>query len=214
MPRLLKDERYRDEILEQVRDPIVRGFFQDEYATWDDDYRTTAIDPVLNKIEALLAAPVVRAILGSTKSSIDFSEIMDERKIFIANLAKGSLGPGHAHLLGAMLVSGFSNAAASRSGVPRNEKRVPFFLHVDEFENFATDAFGDILAEARKMGLGSCHRPSIPRAATVKAPCGSPCERWIDHFVPVLWRRCRGDRPRDRLANTALLTHSLAATSG
>ncbi len=152
LPRLLKDERYRAEILEQTKDPIVRGFFEDEYATWDDDFRTTAIDPVLNKVEALLAAPAVRAILGSTRSSVDFSEMMDERKVFIANLAKGSLGPGHAHLLGAMLVSGFSNAAARR-GAGRAE-RVPFFLHVDEFEHFATDAFGDILSEARKWKLG------------------------------------------------------------
>jgi hypothetical protein len=158
LPRLLKDERYRAEVLEQVRDPIVLGFFKEEYATWDDDYRTTAIDPVLNKVEQLLAAPAVRAILGTTRSSIDFSEIMDESKVFIANLAKGSLGPGHAHLLGAMLVSGFSNAAARRGartghGVPP-EARVPFYLHVDEFEHFATDAFGDILSEARKWKLG------------------------------------------------------------
>ena len=157
LPRLFKDVRYRAEILEQVKDPIVRGFFVDEYATWDDDFRTTAIDPVLNKVEALLAAPVVRAMLGSTKSSIDFSDIMDERKIFIANLAKGALGPGHAHLLGAMLVSGFSNAAARRGATHSSKtgphKRVPFYLHVDEFEHFATDAFGDILSEARKWKL-------------------------------------------------------------
>jgi hypothetical protein len=156
-PRLLKDERYRAEILEQVKDPIVHGFFAEEYATWDDQFRTTAIDPVLNKVEALLAAPVVRAILGSTKSSIDFSDIMDGGKIFIANLAKGALGPGHAHLLGAMLVSGFSNAAARRGATHTRgtapKKRVPFFLHVDEFEHFATDAFGDILSEARKWKL-------------------------------------------------------------
>lgn len=155
LPRLLKDERYRAAIVEQVHDPIVRGFFAEEYATWDDDYRNTAIDPVLNKVEALLAAPVVRAILGCTKSTIDFSEIMDTRKVFIANLAKGSLGPGHAHLLGAMLVSGFSNAAARRGSTNTSSRsRVPFFLHVDEFKHFATDTFGDILSEARKWKLG------------------------------------------------------------
>jgi len=154
LPRLLKDERYRTEILEQVSDPIVHGFFAEEYPTWDSDFRITAIDPVLNKVEALLAAPLVRAMLGSTKSSIDFSEIMDKGKIFIANLAKGALGPGHAHLLGAMLVSGFSNAAARRGArANRNAKREPFFLVADEFQNFATDTFSDILTEARKWGL-------------------------------------------------------------
>ena len=155
LPRILKDEHYRTEVLEQVRDPIVHGFFAEEYATWDDDFRTTAIDPVLNKVEALLAAPVVRAMLGTPTSSLDFSDIMDQGKIFIANLAKGALGPGHAHLLGAMLVSGFSNAAARRGASGKSAaKRVPFYLHADEFQNFATDAFGDILSEARKWGLG------------------------------------------------------------
>jgi TraM recognition site of TraD and TraG len=155
LPRLLKDESYRADILERVRDPIIHGFFAQEYATWDDDYRTTAIDPVLNKIEQLLAAPVVRAILGSMKSSIDLTEIMDEKKIFIANLSKGLLGPGHANLLGTMLVSGFSNAAARRgAGTTKSATaRVPFYLVVDEAENFVTDAFGDIVSEARKWKL-------------------------------------------------------------
>jgi hypothetical protein len=152
LPRLLKDASYRTEILERVKDPIIHGFFADEFATWDDDYRASAIDPVLNKVEQLLAAPVVRAMLGSLKSSIDLTEIMDDRKIFIANLSKGLLGPGHASLLGTMLVSGFSNAAARR-GHARTTTRVPFYLHVDEAENFVTDAFGDIVSEARKWNL-------------------------------------------------------------
>lgn len=152
LPRLLKDVSYRAEILERVNDPIIHGFFAHEFATWDEDYRATAIDPVLNKVEQLLAAPIVRAILGSMKSSIDLSEIMDEKKIFIANLSKGLLGPGHASLLGTMLVSGFSNAAARR-GHSNARSRVPFYLHVDEAENFVTDAFGDIVSEARKWNL-------------------------------------------------------------
>jgi hypothetical protein len=152
VPRLLKDEAYRAEILERVKDPIVHGFFADEYAVWDKDYRSTAIDPVLNKVGQLLAAPVIRAILGSLKSSIDLTEIMDEKKIFIANLSKGVLGPGHANLLGTMLVSGFSNAAARRAQT-NTAARASFFLHVDECENFVTDAFGDIVSEARKWKL-------------------------------------------------------------
>ena len=157
LPRILKDEHYRAQILEQVQNPIIHGFFADEYATWDDDYRATAIDPVLNKVEQLLAAPAVRGMLGSTSSSIDFREIMDEQKVFIANLAKGNLGQSHASLIGAMLVSGFSNAAARRGAdtidTRFRDARVPFYLHVDEIENFATDAFSDILSEARKWNL-------------------------------------------------------------
>jgi uncharacterized protein DUF87 len=114
LPRILKDVAYRQAILEQVTDRFVHQFFDEEYAVWDDDYRMTAIDPVLNKIEQLHSSPTVRAILGTTSSSIAFDDIMDNRKIFIANLGKGALGPGHSHLLGTVLVSGFSNAAARR----------------------------------------------------------------------------------------------------
>jgi hypothetical protein len=153
LPLLLKDPLYREQVLHHVRDPIVRGFFLDEYATWDDDYRTTAIDPVLNKIEQLLSAPAVRAMTGTVTSSIDFRRIMDQKQVVIANLSKGVLGPGHAQLLGSILVSGFSHAAMARALVDEG-RRVPFFLFADEIQNFATDSFGEIASEARKMKLG------------------------------------------------------------
>src|SRR5262249_54121441 len=153
LPLLLKSTVYRERVLHYVHDPIIRGFFEDEYARWDADYRTTAIDPVLNKIEQLLSAPAVRAMVGTVTSSIDFREIMDEKKILIANLSKGVLGPGHAQLLGSILVSGFSHAAMARATIAEHA-RVPFFLHADEIENFATDSFGEIASEARKMKLG------------------------------------------------------------
>jgi Helicase HerA, central domain len=157
LPRILKDERYRLEILEQVHNPIIRGFFTEEYADWDDDYRATAIDPVLNKVEQLLAAPAVCAMLGSVSASIDLREIMDEQKVLICNLAKGNLGAGHVSLIGAMIVSTLSNAAARRGAETIDDEhrgaRVPFHLHVDEVENFMTDAFKDILSEARKWQL-------------------------------------------------------------
>jgi len=151
LPRLLTDDDYRAHVLTDVTDPIVHGFFANEYAVWDEDYRTVAIDPVLNKVEQLLSSPAVRAMLGSTKSSIDFGDIMDGRKVLIANLAKGALGEGHAHLLGAMLVSGFYHAAMARGG--NTGTRVPFSLIVDEWQNFASDSFAHILSEARKMKL-------------------------------------------------------------
>jgi type IV secretion system coupling TraD/TrwB family protein len=155
LPLFLKDATYRRKVLTHVSDPIIRGFFIDEYATWDDNYRTTAIDPVLNKIEQLLSAPAVRATVGTVTSSIDFSEIMDDKKILIANLSKGVLGTGHAQLLGSILVSGFSHAAMARASIDeRVRTRVPFFLFADEIQNFATDSFGEIASEARKMKLG------------------------------------------------------------
>jgi hypothetical protein len=154
LPRLLKDERYRARVLEHVSDPIVHGFFAEEYAVWDDDFRIVAIDPVLNKIEQLLSSPFVRATLGTTTSSIDFAEIMDQGKILLANLSKGNLGEGHAHLLGAMLVSSFAQAAMARGANDRiRRERRPFFLIVDEFQNFSTQSFASILSESRKWGL-------------------------------------------------------------
>jgi hypothetical protein len=153
LPLLLKNEAYRERVLSHVEDPIIHGFFADEYTTWDNDYRVTAIDPVLNKIEQLLSAPAVRATVGTVTSSINFRHIMDEKKILIANLSKGVLGPGHAQLLGSILVSGFSHAAMARSTIEQ-EKRAVFFLYADEIQNFATDSFGEIASEARKMKLG------------------------------------------------------------
>jgi type IV secretion system coupling TraD/TrwB family protein len=152
LPLLLKNPLYRERVLHYVHDPIIRGFFTDEYATWDADYRTAAIDPVLNKIEQLLSAPAVRAMVGTVTSSIDFSRIMDGKNILIANLSKGVLGPGHAQLLGSILVSGFSHAAMGRAVLQENN-RVPFFLYADEIQNFATDSFSEIASEARKMKL-------------------------------------------------------------
>lgn len=155
LPLLLKDAGYRQRVLHYVKDPIIHSFFKDEFEAWDKDYRTAAIDPVLNKIEQLLSAPAVRATVGTITSSIDFSDIMDSRKVLIANLSKGVLGTGHSQLLGSILVSGFSHAAMARAAVdPQSRPRVPFYLFADEIQNFATDSFGEIASEARKMGLG------------------------------------------------------------
>lgn len=154
LPKLLKSPPYRRRVLAQVHDPMVRDFFDSEFEAWRDDYRMQVLDPVLNKIEMVLGSPIVRASLGTVTSSIDFGEIMDTRKILIANLGKGILGPGHARLLGAMLVSGFANAAMARGAVDAIEvPRVPFFLVVDEFQNFSSENFGEILSELRKQAL-------------------------------------------------------------
>ena len=195
MPRLLKDESYRAEIFECVHDPIVHTFFTTEYAVWDDNYRMTAIDPVLNKVEAVLGSPVVRAMLGTTTSSIDIREIMDGRKIFIANLSKGVLGPGHAHLLGAFLVSGFSHAAMARGAEGTPETRIPFHLIVDEFQNFSTDSFADIASEARKWRMSSRaesrHRSEAPASTSLKisicsARVGSTLSGALTRFAAAL----------------------------
>ena len=127
----------------------------------DQDYRATAIDPVLKKVEQLLALPDARCAIGTVTNTIHFGEMMDTGKVFIANLSKGRLGPIHAQLLGALLTSQFLAAAMHRGETQPNEnKRVPFFLVVDEAGAFTTDAFADTVSEARKYKLSLFSRTS------------------------------------------------------
>ena len=114
---------------------------------------TEAISPVLNKVGAFTANPIIRNIIGQPKSTFDIRKIMDEGKILIVNLSKGLIGEDNAAILGAFLVTKIQLASMSRSDIERIEDRRPFYLYVDEFQNFATDSFATILSEARKYGL-------------------------------------------------------------
>ncbi len=150
--RMLVDHHYRSWVVDQVKDPMVRSFWLDEFAGFDKRLIAEIIAPIQNKVGQLLMAPPVRNILGQVKSKIDARFMMDDRRIFIANLSKGSLGSDKAHLLGAILVTQFQLAAMSRTDVPE-ESRGDFHLYVDECHNFLTDSFTSILSEARKYGL-------------------------------------------------------------
>ncbi|HYH36239.1 MAG TPA: type IV secretory system conjugative DNA transfer family protein, partial [Candidatus Saccharimonadales bacterium] len=127
-------------------------FWNVEFATWNDKFAAEAVAPVLNKVGAFTASPLVRNIIGQPKSSFNIRHIMDERKILIVNLSRGQVGEDNAALLGALLVTKIQLASMSRADVEANE-RVPFYLYVDEFQNFATDSFATILSEARKYAL-------------------------------------------------------------
>lgn len=150
--RILTDKKFRNEVLEYVEDPVVRNFWTVEFASWNDKFATEAVAPVLNKVGAFTANPVVRNIIGQPKSSFNIRQIMDENKILIVNLTRGLIGEDNAALLGALLVTKMQLAAMSRADIPA-EQRTPFYLYVDEFQNFATDSFATILSEARKYGL-------------------------------------------------------------
>jgi hypothetical protein len=123
-----------------------------EFASWNDKFATEAVAPVLNKVGAFTANPTVRNIIGQPKSSFNIRRIMDERKILIVNLSRGLIGEDNAALLGALLVTKIQMGAMSRADIPA-EERIPFYLYVDEFQNFATDSFAVILSEARKYAL-------------------------------------------------------------
>jgi hypothetical protein len=150
--RMLTDNRYREWVLRQVDDPMVRSFWEDEFAGYDKRLLSEAVAPLQNKIGQLVMSPILRNILGQVGNRIDLRQVMDRGKIFIANLAKGDLGEDKSNLLGSMLVAGFQFAAMGRSEVPMSERR-DWFLYVDEFQNFATDSFATILSEARKYRL-------------------------------------------------------------
>jgi type IV secretory pathway TraG/TraD family ATPase VirD4 len=150
--RILTDKRFRNEVLKYVEDPVVRNFWTVEFASWNDKFATEAVAPVLNKVGAFTANPLVRNIIGQPKSSFNIRQIMDQRKILVVNLSRGLVGEDNAALLGALLVTKIQLASMSRADVPASE-RSPFYLYVDEFQNFATDSFATILSEARKYGL-------------------------------------------------------------
>ncbi|MDL2363160.1 MAG: DUF87 domain-containing protein [Patescibacteria group bacterium] len=150
--RILTDKKFRKEVLSYVTDPVVRNFWEVEFASWNDKFAAEAVAPVLNKVGAFTANPIVRNIIGQPKSSFNIRKIMDERKILIVNLSRGLVGEDNASLLGALLVTKIQLASMSRADIPA-EERIPFYLYVDEFQNFATDSFATILSEARKYAL-------------------------------------------------------------
>ena len=151
--RMLTDKNFRKETLSYCRDTVVLQFWNVEFASWNDKFVAEAVAPVLNKVGAFTANPIIRNIIGQPKSTFNIRQIMDEGKILIVNLSKGLIGEDNAAILGSFLVTKIQLAAMSRSDIPDIRDRRPFYLYVDEFQNFATDSFATILSEARKYGL-------------------------------------------------------------
>jgi len=150
--RMLADGEYRRKVVENVKDPVVKSFWLNEFARYTQSYEIEATAAIQNKVGQFVTNSLIRNIVGQTKTKINMREIMDKRKILIANLSKGRLGEDNSKLLGALLITKLQLAAMSRVDIPE-EKREDFFLYVDEFQNFATEAFVSILSEARKYRL-------------------------------------------------------------
>jgi len=150
--RIFADDVYRAKTVDKVTDPMVKSFWNDEYANWSDKYRTEAIAAIQNKVGQLLSTPLIRNIVGQVKSRLDIRHSMDTGKIILVNLSKGKLGEDTSAFLGSMLVTKFQIDAMSRADIPEKERR-DFYLYVDEFQNFATESFATILSEARKYRL-------------------------------------------------------------
>ncbi len=150
--RMLADPEYRKKVVDKITDPVVKSFWVQEYARYTQRYEVEATAAIQNKVGQFISNPLIRNIIGQVKSTIDMREVMDKKKILILDLSKGRIGEDNSRLLGALLITKIQLAAMSRADIPE-EKRQDFFLYVDEFQNFATESFTNILSEARKYRL-------------------------------------------------------------
>ncbi|MCE9517617.1 type IV secretion system DNA-binding domain-containing protein, partial [Candidatus Nomurabacteria bacterium] len=152
IPRLLVDKDYSQMIISNLKDPVVKAFWVHEYEQWREQFRNEAIAPIQNKVGQFLSTSIIRNVVGQSKSTIDIFNIMNEGKIFLVNVSKGRVGEDNSALLGGMIITKIQLAAMERVRIPENERK-DFYLYVDEFQNFATDSFANILSEARKYRL-------------------------------------------------------------
>lgn len=152
IPRLLVDKDYRQMIIGNLKDPVVKAFWVHEYEQWREQFRNEAIAPIQNKVGQFLSTSIIRNVVGQSKSTIDIFNIMNEGKIFLVNVSKGRVGEDNSALLGGMIITKIQLAAMERVRIPEDERK-DFYLYVDEFQNFATDSFANILSEARKYRL-------------------------------------------------------------
>lgn len=167
LPRLYTDDAFRERVLLGVTDPVTLRFWQQEFPGYSKTLRSDAVAPILNKAGQFAASPQLRLILGQVAPRLDLAFTMNNRRILIANLAKGAIGEQASNLLGSLLVSHLQLVAMERGSVPQHE-RVPFFVHVDEFQTFSSDAFASLLSEARKFAthfsLANQYTDQLPHA--------------------------------------------------
>ncbi|MFA6353879.1 MAG: CxxC-x17-CxxC domain-containing protein [Candidatus Paceibacterota bacterium] len=152
IPRMLVDKDYRQKIIANLKDPVIKAFWVHEYEAWQDKFRNEAIAPIQNKVGQFLSTSIIRNVVGQSKSTINIFDIMNDGKIFLVNVSKGRIGEDNSSLLGGMIITKIQLAAMERVRIPE-EHRKDFYLYVDEFQNFVTDAFAGILSEARKYRL-------------------------------------------------------------
>ncbi len=150
--RILTDASYVQELLPRVTDPIVRRYWTDQIAQTSDFHKSEVLDYITSKFGRFVTNRVIRNIIGQSVSSFDFRKVMDESKILLINLSKGSLGEENSSFLGLILVPRILMAAMSRVDMPEDQRK-DFYMYVDEFQNFATPDFAQILSEARKFRL-------------------------------------------------------------
>jgi len=150
--RILTDPKFVQELLPKVKDPMVRRYWTDQIAQTSDFHKSEVLDYIASKFGRFVTDKMMRNMIGQSESAFNFRKVMDERKILLINLAKGRIGEENSNFLGLILVPKILIAAMSRTDVPEDQ-RPDFYLYVDEFQNFATPDFAQILSEARKYHL-------------------------------------------------------------
>lgn len=150
--RILVDKTYRKKVIAKIEDPVVKAFWVEEFSKYPQQFQVEAVAPIQNKVGQFLSTALIRNVVGQVKSSFDLREVMDNQKILIMNLSKGRIGEDSSALLGAMMITKIQLAAMSRIDTAEDSRK-DFYLYVDEFQNFATESFANILSEARKYRL-------------------------------------------------------------
>ena len=150
--KMLSDKNYRQTIIARIQDSVVKNFWVNEFAGWSEKFDAEAITPLLNKVGQLVSTNMIRNIIGQPKNTFDIRDIMDNQKILLMKVSKGLLGEENSQLIGSMIITKIYQAAMARADM-REEEREDFYFYVDEFQNFATDTFTEILSEARKYHL-------------------------------------------------------------
>jgi hypothetical protein len=151
--RALTDASFVQELLPKVTDPIIRRYWTDQIAQTSDFHKSETLDYISSKFGRFVTNKMIRNIIGQAKSTLNFREAMDTGKIVFLKLAKGLLGEEDSSFLGNLVVPKILAAALSRQDTPR-EDRKPFYFYIDEFQNFATPDFAQMLSEVRKYGMG------------------------------------------------------------
>jgi type IV secretory pathway TraG/TraD family ATPase VirD4 len=152
IPKMFTDPAFLQTRLAKVSDPVVRSFWTKEWAATTGSTRSDMLGYVVSKLGRFIENEMMRNIIGQSHSGFDLADIMDQKKIFLANLSKGLTGEVNSSLLGLILISKMQMAAMRRARVPE-EQRIDFYLYIDEFQNFTTDSIATILSEARKYKL-------------------------------------------------------------
>lgn len=152
IPRMVTDKAFQDQWRKKLKDPVIRSYWENEVDNTSDFHKSEMFGYIISKVGRFVENEMMRNIIGQSKSSFNFREIMDNKKILLVNLSKGKTGDVNAELLGLVIVSKIQMAALARADLPEDQRH-DFYLYIDEFQNFITDSIATILSEARKYRL-------------------------------------------------------------